>query len=240
MKNQKITVIIPAYNEEKIIRNACRDVLKHFSKRSIEGSVLVVDDGSTDETAKIVAESGMKNTNVVRLKKNSGKGAALRKGFMAAQGEFLIFMDADLSVPVGYLDDMIIEFKKGADVVIASRRVEGADIKVHQPWVRENMGRVFTFITRIMTGAEISDFTCGFKGFTKKAAKRIFSSSVIDGWAYDAEIIFLAKRYGFKIKEIPVEWKNREATRVKIGAATIDSLRDLVLMRAYAIMGKYD
>jgi dolichyl-phosphate beta-glucosyltransferase len=239
MKKKTLSIIIPAFNEEDIIQKACSKVNDYLKERRINGEIVVVDDGSNDSTRKKVGMLNEDNISIMSLKTNTGKGAALREGFLKTNAKYKVFMDADLSVPVEYLDFMLDELKDN-DVVIGSRRIKKSRIKVHQPWLRENMGRGFTFLTRLITGTNISDFTCGFKGFTSKAAEDIFGNSKIERWAYDAEVLFLAHKYGYKIKEIPVEWKNREATRVKLGSATVTSFKDLVLMRINDLLGKYE
>ena len=125
-------------------------------------------------------------------------------------------------------------------MAIASRRVKGAKILIHQPWYRETMGRVFTLLTQLVTGTDVADFTCGFKGFKKESAKKIFRASLIDRWAYDAEIIFLAKKFGLKIREIPIVWKNREDTRVRLKSVVLETFRDLLKIRWNDLSGKYE
>lgn len=239
-KGIKFTLIIPAYNEAKIIRGTIESVVSFLSKKTFSWEVIVVDDGSSDTTPEIVKNFKESNVRLVRLTKNQGKGAAIRAGVKLAKGDSIVFSDADLSVPLKNIDVFIKELEKGSEVVIGSRRVKGAKIVVHQPWLRENMGRVFTFLTNLVTGVGISDFTCGFKGFSKKAARKIWGSTLVDRWAYDSEVLFLAKKYGFKIGEIPVSWKNREDTRVVLGSAVLTSFTDLLKIRFNDILGRYD
>ncbi len=239
-KEFELSIVIPAYNEEKIIRNTLRKVLFYLENRNFSWEVLVVDDGSKDRTSEIVKKFAEKKVQYIRLKENRGKGAALKRGILKAKGEFIIFMDADLSVDLSNIEKFLNVLKGGEDVVIASRRVKGAEIKVHQPWYRENMGRIFTFLTRTFMGVKLTDFTCGFKGFSKVAAKKIFKNSLIPGWAYDAEIMFLAKKYGYKIVELPVNWVNRKDTRVKLKKVIFETSRDLFKIRLNNLFGFYD
>lgn len=234
-----LSIVIPAYNEEKIIENTLNEVISYLKQRKYSWEIVVADDGSRDKTSSVVKRLSRKSVRLVRLKKNRGKGGALKKGILVSRGKLVIFMDADLSVPLINIDKFLQELKK-VDVVIASRRVKGAKIVLHQPWHRETMGRVFTFITRVLMGVNLADFTCGFKGFTKKAAKKIFENSLIDRWAYDAEIMFLAKKYGYKIKQYPVEWTNRGDTRVRLKKVVLETVRDLVRIRSNDLLGKYD
>ncbi|OGM31964.1 hypothetical protein A2803_02650 [Candidatus Woesebacteria bacterium RIFCSPHIGHO2_01_FULL_44_21] len=237
MTTPHLSLVIPAYNEEGIIKSNLEKVLKFLSKKSYLWEIVVVDDGSRDNTPDIV--NSLKKVRLVKLPENMGKGAAVKAGMLKARGKLIIFMDADLSVPLNYID-VVVRALHSSDVAIGSRRVKGSVIKKHQPFLRENMGRVFTKLTQIIIGSKIADFTCGFKGFTKEAASKVFAHGVIDRWAYDAEIIFLAEKFGLKITEVPVEWINREETRVKVGRATIESLIDLVKIRFFGLAGKYE
>jgi len=238
-KHVKLTVVIPAYNEEKVIKNTLERVYGFLSKKNYAWELIVVDDGSRDKTPDRV-KAFKKGVRLVRLSKNQGKGAAIRAGIKKSDSEFVIFTDADLSVPINFIDEFMKELQKGSSMVIGSRRTKGSKVLVHQSKFRETLGRVFTFLAKVVTGSMVSDFTCGFKGFNKKAAEGIFSKTLLDRWAYDAEIIFLAKRGRFRVTEIPVQWKNRQDTRVVLGNAVVTSLTDLLKIRLNDILGKYD
>lgn len=240
MPNPKLSVVIPAYNEEKVIKKTLEKVLDYLSGKKYSFEVVVADDGSSDKTVQIVKKFSNKKVRLVRLFKNKGKGGALREGILNAKGQSIIFMDADLSVPLENVDLFLKKLRQGNDVVIASRRIKGAKILVHQPWHRETMGRVFTLLTQVITGTNIADFTCGFKGFRQRAARKIFAASIIDRWAYDAEILFLAKKFDFSIEEVPIFWKNREDTRVKLKTVILETFRDLIKVRIYDVLGKYE
>jgi len=234
-----LSVIIPAYNEEKIIENSLSIILKFLDKRSFKWEIIVVDDGSSDKTKSLVKTFSKNNVRLVSLLSNKGKGAALREGVKYANGEFVIYTDADLSVPIKYINTFLRFLESGFDVVIGSRRVKGSNIKIHQPIVREVMGRFYTFLTKVITLNNISDFTCGFKGFRRSASKKIFKNSKIDRWAYDSEILFLAKKYNYTISQVPVEWLNREDSRVRLGLVVFESFKDLLSVRFNDILGKY-
>ncbi len=241
-KEITLSIVVPAYNEEKIIKANLRKIVNYLQTRKYSWEIIVADDGSVDKTARLVRNfsNKYKAIRLVKLFHNTGKGGALREGVLAAEGKFVIFMDADLSVDLENIDKFLKELKKGSDVVIASRRIKGAQIDIHQPWLRENMGKVFTSMTRFIIGVPLADFTCGFKGFSRKSANQIFKAALINRWAYDAEIMFLAKIYKYKILEIPIHWKNREDTRVKLGGVVFETLRDLIRIKAYDFLGKYD
>ena len=197
MKTQ-LSLIIPAFNEEKLIKQTLSKFVSFLDQLGYEWEIVVADDGSKDKTASIVNSFKNSKIRLIKLAQNQGKGAALKAGFLAAKGAYQIFSDADLSVPVETIEPFLQKLKS-FDVVIASRRVKGSEIKVHQPWIRENMGRVFTLLTQLLTSSSVSDFTCGFKGFRREAARKIFSRSLISRWAYDAEIIYLAEKFGYRI-----------------------------------------
>jgi dolichyl-phosphate beta-glucosyltransferase len=237
MKNPYLSLVVPAFNEEKIIKESIESILKFLSKKNYSWEVILVDDGSTDKTVRITKT--YKRVRVLSLKENMGKGAALRAGVLVARGEYIVFTDADLSVPIHFLDELMGELKD-SQVVVGSRRVEGAIIKTHQPFLREMMGRVFTKLTQILIGSSIADFTCGFKGFQAEAGKKLFSLSRINRWAYDSEIIFLAQKLGYKIAQVPVIWENRIDTRVKMGKAAIESLIDVLKIRIWDLGGRYE
>jgi len=239
MTKPELSLIFPAYNEEELIQDTLDKAVNYLKKLKINWEIIVVDDGSKDKTAATVRKYGNKNVSLIRLSRNLGKGAALRRGMLEAHGDYLIFSDADLSVDIKRTKDFFLALKS-TDVAIASRRTKGSDIVVHQPFARESMGKVFTALTRFLMGVNLSDFTCGFKGFRKEAAQDVFSHAKIDRWAYDAEILFLSHKYGYEIKEIPVAWKNREDTKVKLFDAIVTSFRDLIRIRWWNILGKYE
>lgn len=238
-KNIFLSLVIPAYNEEKTIKGTLEKVLGYLTRKSFSYEVIVVDDGSKDKTSSIVGSFHNSKIKLVKLETNKGKGGALREGIGRSKGENVIFMDADLSVPLENIDRFINELEK-FEVVIASRRIKGAKILKHQPWHRETMGKVFTLLTRFVTGVNLADYTCGFKGFRGKEAKRIFENSLIDRWAYDAEIMFLSHKLGYNIKQVPVSWVNRGDTRVRLKSVVFESFKDLVKIRIYDLLGKYD
>lgn len=235
-----VSIVLPAYNEEKVIKKTLDQVLTYLSRKKYSFEIVVADDGSRDKTSEIVKNFIKKKVRLIKLTKNKGKGGALREGILNSKGKNIIFMDADLSVSLENIDIFLKKLQKGSDVVIASRRIKGAKILVHQPWHRETMGRVFTYMTRVVTGTSIADFTCGFKGFTKESAMKIFKASLIDRWAYDAEILFLAKKFGYAVEQIPIVWKNREDTRVRLKTVILETFRDLINVRIFDLLGKYD
>lgn len=239
-KTIEFSLVIPAYNEEGVIKKNLKKVLKYLSKKPYSWEIIVVDDGSSDATSEIVRKLKEARVRLIKLHKNQGKGAALRKGILEANGKYIIFSDADLSVPIANIDKFINTLKSEADVVIASRRIKGAKIAIPQPWYRELMGRFYTYLTKIVLTTNLADFTCGFKGFKNTAAKDIFARGVIDRWAYDSEILFLANKLGYKIVQIPIVWKNRQDTRVRLKDVIFESFVDLLLIRLNYFFGRYN
>lgn len=207
------SIIIPAYNEEDRIEDSLKKIIEYTDVENIDVEIIVVDDGSKDNTVKIVSSFGDK-VRVIKQIKNQGKGAAVRRGMLEAKGDFRVFSDADLSTPIYELKKLIEFNEKGFDVCIGSRAVDASMIKEHQPWYREMMGKTFNHIVQLLVVKGIKDTQCGFKGFSKLAAEKIFSKAKIDGFAFDVELVFLAGKLNFKIAEIPVEWYNDERSKV--------------------------
>ena len=219
-QNKKISIVIPAFNEEQRIGTTL-DKIRDFNKEKVfDFEILVVDDGSTDSTVKVVKS---KNIHVIEQKKNKGKGAAVRRGILEANGDIILFSDADLSTPIYEINKLLPYFDEDYDICIGSRALKDELIKEHQPWYREFMGKTFNKIVQILVLKGIEDTQCGFKAFTKEAAKKIFTNTEIDGFAFDVEALFLASKYNYKVKEIAVEWYNDERSKV-------DPIRDSIKM----------
>lgn len=235
-----LTVLVPCYNEGGIIKQNLTEIISFLEKKKYSWELVVVDDGSTDNSVQKIKEIKDKRLKIVSYEINRGKGGALKEGIMNSYGKYIIFMDADLSVPVATIDEFVrVLDEREYKVAIGTRKIKSAKVLVHQPWLRENLGKGFTFLTRLISGVNVSDFTCGFKGFENISAKKIFSHSLLSRWAYDAEILYLAKKYGYRIKEIPVIWTNRKDTRVRLFNAVFTSLADLVKMKIYDWSGRY-
>jgi dolichyl-phosphate beta-glucosyltransferase len=168
-----------------------------------------------------------------------GKGHAVKTGMLAARGRYVLFCDADLSTPPSELEKFWPWLEQGYDVVIGSRKMPGANIVRHQPFWRENLGKVFTWLTDLIATRNISDVTCGFKCFTHEAAQRLFSRSVINDWSFDAEVLFIAQQHGLKIKEVPVTWHDEPGTRVRVLRDAMRALLGLMKIRINAARGLY-
>jgi len=214
-----LSVIIPAYNEEMRLPKTLEEIDKYLSKQSYDYEILVVNDGSKDKTVEVAKSliPKIKNLKVTGYEKNQGKGYAVRFGMLEAKGEYRIFTDADNSTSIDQVEKMWPYFKESYDTVIGSRDVKGAILDPPQPWLRQLiLGEGFKLIRKIIIGLwEIEDSQCGFKGFTDRAANEIFPRCKINRFAFDPEILIIAKKLGYKIKEIPVYWKNDPESKVK-------------------------
>jgi dolichyl-phosphate beta-glucosyltransferase len=236
-----ITFVIPVYNEEKRIKKTITALKKgfRFSDLKLE-QVIFVNDGSIDNTVKIIQsvkkeiEAKLKaEIIIITYKRNRGKGYAIRKGMLLSKSDYTLMFDVDMSTPLNQLKTFIPLIKKDIDVIIGTRKNGQATVVKHQPLYREILGKGFTLLTNFILNTKFTDFTCGFKAFSRYAKNRIFEKAVIQRWAYDAEILYLAKKMNLQIVEVPVLWKNDPATKVKLSKDLIQTLFDLIKIRLY-------
>lgn len=218
----RLSVIVPAYNEELRLPDTLRHVLDYLSEQTFRSEVLVVDDGSTDGTGRIVQGMAEK-VGALRLcvhpdGMNHGKGAAVRLGMSRAAGEFRLFMDADNSTTIDQVERFWPAFKEGFDIVIGSRKAPGAQVAVHQPWYKEFAGRAGNLLIRLFIAPGISDTQAGFKMFTRRSAEVVFPRLTIERWGYDFEILAIARERGLRVCEIPIRWVNSPDTKVRLGS----------------------
>jgi dolichyl-phosphate beta-glucosyltransferase len=236
-----LSLIVPAYNEAGRIAEPLRAMAAWLARQPGAGEIVVVDDGSRDATARVVRELAPAlpvPVQLVAYAPNRGKGHALRAGFAAARGARLLFTDADLSTPIEEAPRLLAALEH-ADLAIGSRKTPGAEVHVHQPWLREQMGRTFTWLVRQLV-APVSDATCGFKAFRGEVGRELFSRVRIERWGFDAEILLIARRRGYRIAEVPVRWADREGTKVSLARDALRSLGELARIRWYAARGRYD
>lgn len=245
-----LSVIIPAYNEEKRLPKTLEAVDAYLKRQNYPSTgsgqaayeILVVNDGSKDGTAAVA--SGLtpviQNLRLIDNKENHGKGYVVRQGMLEAKGEYRLFMDADNSTSIDQVEKIWPELKNGFEAVIGSRDIQGAVIKVSQPRYKELMGGMGNIVIQVIAGLKgIKDTQCGFKAFSAKAANEIFSKCEVNRWGFDVEALVVAKKLGFKIKEIPVVWKNDADSRVK-PAAYFKTFAEVLQIRRNLTLGKYD
>ncbi len=229
-----LSIIIPAYNEEKRIGRSLRDISAYLATRALQYEVIVVDDGSSDETAAVVAAAAAENPRIslIRSDRNRGKGHALRMGVLASTGDRVLVSDADLSTPIDEVETLAAAMSAGnCDIAIGSRALALSNIIKRQPWWRQGMGKIFNRIVKFIVLDGFEDTQCGFKLFNGDLAREIFSRAVTDRFAYDVEILLLARKSGCRILEVPIRWINAPGSTVN---PVVDSARmvlDLLIMR---------
>jgi glycosyltransferase involved in cell wall biosynthesis len=225
-----LSIIIPVYNEEKRIRNLDQ-VLAFFDQFSFSWEVVVVNDGSRDSTLDQLQNWSMREEiKIVSYGRNRGKGYAIKQGMLAAKGEHRLFMDIDLSTPLEEFH-LFFPLLGKYDVIIGTRKGQVGQIIEHQPWLREKLGKGFTWLSRFMLNVQVSDFTCGFKCFNQRAANIIFPRLTIERWGFDAEILYLTKKFGLTVKEVGVRWRNDPHTKVNLKRDVWRSFVDLIQIR---------
>lgn len=226
-----LSVIIPAHNEAERLPATLADIDKRLREKEYSYEILVVENGSRDATAEVVRrmQSSVKNLKLIQSPEAS-KGSAVRLGMLTAKGEYRLFMDADNATSVDHFDRMLPGFKEGCGVVICSRAHKESRLDPPQPWYRQIAGKIGNLIIQILVMPGIWDTQCGFKAFTAEAAERIFRLSRVRGWGFDVEILALAKRLGYRLKEVPVHWVNDTRSTVR-ASAYITTLLDTLKIR---------
>ena len=221
-----LSIIIPAYNEQERLPLTLSKIHSYCNSQSYNYEVLVVDDGSTDNTIRVVTDNPLSEAGRLRILKNQrnrGKGYSVKRGVMASKGDYVLFSDADLSTPIGEVEKLFSALNERFDIAIGSRSIKGAQIKVHQPFYREYMGKFFNRLVRIFAFKGIIDTQCGFKLFKGALARDIAAQMRVDGFAFDVEMLYLARRSGCRIEEVPIIWVNSPQSKV-------DPLRDSLKM----------
>lgn len=231
-------MVIPAFNEALRLPRTLKRLMAYLDGWSRSYEIVVVDDGSTDDTMEQAKGAAGGALRVFQNEANRGKGHCVRRGMLAATGRRRLMTDADLSTPIEELPRLAAKMDEGYDVVIGSRGVPGARIEVHQPWYRENMGRLFNLFVRMMTVPGLRDTQCGFKLFTAEAADTVFSASRLDGFSFDVEALFIARKRGYRIAEIPITWRNDAASRVSLWGG-FRAFPDLLRIRVNDWAGRY-
>src|SRR5690349_23635456 len=265
-----LSVVIPAYNEAARLGNSLRAVVKYLRQSWPDAELIVVDDGSTDNTASLAREilndtTGAGNnhgnpgspeidshtegrssghglrTSVITYKSNLGKGRAVRLGLLAARGEVALFSDADLSTPITETPKLVDPIVNGqCDVTFGSRALDRKLIGVHQPWRREQGGRIFNLVVRLATGLPFWDTQCGFKAFRMSVFRPLVEAATIDRFGFDVELLYLAFRAGLNLKEIPVRWDHYEGSKLGLFSDSFKMVNEVNLIRQQARRGVYD
>ena len=235
------TFVIPAYNESVRIRPTLDALLRHTQDQKWEAEILVVNDGSTDNTAQIVREYNRSHPQILLLENpgNRGKGYSVRNGMLHARGDICLFTDADLSSPIEEAAKLFDAIACGADIAIGSRWLRVELQTERQPLYRQLFGRIFNLALRVILGLRFADTQCGFKAFRRDAAQRIFPLQKIERWGWDPEILFLARRAGLRVEEVPVLWAHSEGTRLHPLRDGLKMFLEVLRIRWYAVVGDY-
>ncbi len=246
-----LSIVIPAYNEARRLPRTLERILAFLDAQDYNAEIIVVDDGSTDGTADVARSFDQDRGRITVIENpHYGKGATVRRGMLAARGEIVMFTDADLSTPIEELQKLLPWFERGYDVVIGSREGQGAR-RYDEPFHRHLMGRVFNTLVRALAVRGIQDTQCGFKAFRREVAHDLFRRMRLytgDGHvvansmvtAFDVEILYLAQKRGYRIKEVPVEWYYSNETKVNPIKDSWRNLRDVLTVRWNALRGVYD
>jgi dolichyl-phosphate beta-glucosyltransferase len=226
-----LSIVIPAFNEEQRLPHTLKRITDWLSSKSWDHTeILVVDDGSRDRTAKLVKSYG-RGVRLLRNPGNRGKGYAVRHGMLEAEGQWALYTDADLSAPIEDFDRLCVAATTAnAQIAIGSRAVDRSLVEIPQAAFREYSGRFFNMVMRMATGLPFLDTQCGFKLFRRDAAQAVFSRQKLDGFSFDVEDLYIAKKLGISVVEVPVRWSNMEGTKVSLGSG-LRSFRDLMLIR---------
>lgn len=236
------SIVIPAYNESARLGGTLEKVLAYVHARGWNAEVIVINDGSRDNTEEIARQFAERDPmlRVVNNPGNRGKGYSVRNGMLHAHGRIVIFSDADLSSPIEEASKLIESLERGADIAIGSRWLRAETQTQRQPLHRQLFGRVFNLLLRLTLGLQFADTQCGFKAFKQRAVQVIFPRQRIERWGFDPEILFLARKYGFQVEEIPVLWGHSGGTRIH---PLVDGSRmamEMLHIRWNDLMGKYD
>jgi glycosyltransferase involved in cell wall biosynthesis len=240
-----LSIVIPAYNEAVRLGKTLRTVVDYLRTDWPDSELILVDDGSADNTAalaqKTFEDSGSLRTSVISYKSNLGKGRAVRLGLLAARGTVALFSDADLSTPITETPKLVEPlFTNECDVTFGSRALDRSLIGVHQPWRREQGGRIFNLAVRLATGLPFWDTQCGFKAFNMAVCKPLVEAATVDRFGFDVELLYLAHRAGLRLREVPVRWDHYEGSKISLASDSLKMLSEVGLIRQQARRGVYD
>lgn len=242
MDTVRYSIVIPAFNESARIKPTLDRILAHASQQGWQAEIIVVNDGSRDDTGQVIREYASKHPPV-RLIENSGnrgKGYSVRNGMLHARGEFVLFTDADLSSPIEEADKLFECIARNADIAIGSRWLRAEMQTTRQPFMRQFLGRLFNLALKVILGLNFKDTQCGFKAFRRRAGQAIFCRQLITGWGFDPELLFLARALGCKTEEIPVAWAHDHLSKINPIVDGLKMFADLFKIRWNSITGKYN
>lgn len=242
MKRPYLSIIVPVFNEEVRIKKNLEKIYTYFSGQKYSWEMLIVDDGSVDKTPRIIKDFARRRggVRVFRLPINQGKGGAVRKGVEEARGEIAFFTDVDLSTPIEEIEKLLRWIDKGYDIVMGSRRMRTSRIYRSPGTLRVTLGRIFYRIVNFLFLPGIHDTNCGFKAYKTDLAKKIFKLQTVTRWGFDAEILYIARKHGAKIKEIAVPWTHYGGSKVKVVNAVLNTLREVVQIKTNDALGYYE
>ena len=242
MNQPRYSIVIPAYNESARIERTLERVLACVAEFGWDAEVLVVDDGSMDNTAAIVERwmDRHRNLHLIANPGNRGKGYSVRNGLLQARGEIVMFTDADLSAPMEEAERLFAAIDSGVDVAIGSRWLDRGRQTIHQPLYRQFFGRCFNWITRTVMGLPFADTQCGFKAFRRSTAQIIFRLQRIERWGFDPELLFICRKLKYKVREVPVTWGHDERSRMSYLKDGLKMLEEMAYIRWNWLIGRYD
>ena len=239
MNQPLLSIIIPAHNEEKRLPPTLEQVFAFLEQQNYEAEVLVIENGSTDRTYEIAQDFASQHQNLRVIRADGrGKGLAVQRGMLEARGQYRLMCDADLSMPVNEIAKFLSHADSGFDIAIASREAPGAR-RIDEPQYRHLMGRVFNLIVRILAIPGIQDTQCGFKVFRREVARDVFRLQTIDGWGFDVEMLFIARRHGYKLIEVPITWYYRPQTKISPIRDSINMVVEVLRVRLNGWRGRY-
>ena len=240
-----LSIVIPAYNEVTRLSESLKVVVDYLPANWPDSELIVVDDGSTDKTAAVAREvldnAGSLRTSVISYKLNLGKGRAVRLGLLAARNDVVLFSDADLSTPITEVPKLVEPILRGeCDLTFGSRALDRNLIGVHQPWRREQGGRIFNLVVRLATGLPFWDTQCGFKAFRMGISRPLVEAANVDRFGFDVELLYLAYKAGLRMREIPVRWDHNDGSKLSVVSDSIKALNEVGSIRQQARRGFYD